>query len=254
VAQGRITRVAQALKVTPHEVQRMVDIVKSLDPKPGRVYSVESPAYIIPDVTIEKVGSEYVVIVNEKAYPKLRINDFYRDMLTTKNEMHKETKDYITNKLNSAVWLLKSIEQRRQTIYKVTSAIVELQRDFFDQGVRGLKPLTLRQVAEVVGLHESTVSRATTGKYAQTPRGVFELKYFFSSGVQTQSGEGASAESIKSEIRALVAGEDPKKPLSDQKLTELLQAKGIEIARRTVAKYREEQNIPSSSQRKRYEG
>lgn len=254
VAAGRITRVATALKVTPQEVQRMVDLLKSLDPKPGRMYSVESPYFIIPDVTIEKVGGEYIVIVNEKAYPKLRINDFYRDMLTTKNEMHRETKDYITNKLNGAVWLLKSLEQRRQTIYKVTTAIVELQREFFERGVRGMRPLTLRQVAERVGLHESTISRATTGKYAQTPRGVFELKYFFSSGVQTQSGEGASAESIKSEIRAFVATEDPKKPLSDQKLTELLQQKGIEIARRTVAKYREEQNIPSSSQRKRYEG
>ncbi|MGZ6507365.1 MAG: RNA polymerase factor sigma-54, partial [Tumebacillaceae bacterium] len=220
----------------------------------GRQYSTDTPAYIIPDVNIEKVGQDYVVIVNDKSVPKLKINTFYRNMLNTQEQTHKETRDYITGKLNGALWLLKSIEQRRQTIFNVTTAIVELQRGFFDHGISEMKPLTLRQVAEKVGMHESTISRATTGKYAQTPRGVFELKYFFNSGVQTSSGEGASAESIKSEIRKLIAGEDPKKPLSDQKLVELLQKqKGIEIARRTVAKYREEDNIPSSSQRKRFE-
>ncbi|TCP55833.1 RNA polymerase RpoN-/SigL-like sigma 54 subunit [Tumebacillus sp. BK434] len=253
VAQGRITRVAGQLKVQPAEVQRMVDLLKTLDPKPGRMYSNEAPTYIIPDVTVERVGLDYVVLVNEKSTPRLRINDFYRNMLTSGDELHKETKEYISGKLNGALWLLKSIEQRRQTIFHVTSAIVELQRGFFEDGVRGLKPLTLRQVAEKVGLHESTVSRATTGKFAQTPRGVFELKYFFGSGVQTAAGDSASAESIKSQIKQLVAAENPKKPLSDQKLTELLQEKGIEIARRTVAKYREEENIPSSAQRKRYE-
>ncbi|ASS76503.1 RNA polymerase sigma-54 factor [Tumebacillus algifaecis] len=253
VAQGRITRVAGLLNVSPVEVQRMVDLLKKLDPKPGRMYSTESPSFIIPDVTVERVGSDYVVIVNDKSVPRLRINDFYRNMLTSSDELHKETKDYINSKLSHALWLLKSIEQRRQTIYNVTTAIVELQRAFFEQGVRALKPLTLRQVAEKIGMHESTVSRATTGKYVQTPRGVFELKYFFTSGVQTTSGESASAESIKSEIKQLVEAENPRKPLSDQKLTELLQEKGIEIARRTVAKYREEEHIPSSSLRKRYE-
>jgi RNA polymerase sigma-54 factor len=253
VAQGRITRVANLLNVQPSDVQRMVDLLKSLDPKPGRMFSTDAPSYIIPDVFVEKAGRDYVVIVNEKATPKIRINDFYRGLLEAGEDLHKETKDYITGKLSNALWLLKSIEQRRQTVYNVTAAIVELQRSFFDEGVRGLKPLTLRQVAEKVGLHESTVSRATAGKYAQTPRGVFELKYFFSSGVQTSTGEGASAESIKAEIKKLVQAEDPKKPLSDQKIAELLQAKGIGIARRTVAKYREEENIPSSSQRKRYE-
>jgi RNA polymerase sigma-54 factor len=254
VALGRITRVATALQVTPAEVQRMVDLLKSLDPKPGRQYSTDTPAYIIPDVNIEKVGQDYVVIVNDKSVPKLQINSFYRNMLNTKEQAHKETRDYITGKLSNALWLLKSIEQRRQTIYNVTTAIVELQRGFFNHGISEMKPLTLRQVAEKVGMHESTISRATTGKYAQTPRGVFELKYFFNSGVQTSSGEGASAESIKAEIRKLITTEDPKKPLSDQKIVELLlKQKGIEIARRTVAKYREEDNIPSSSQRKRHE-
>ncbi|HEU4963134.1 MAG TPA: RNA polymerase factor sigma-54 [Bacilli bacterium] len=253
VAQGRITRVAQALHVTPAAVQKMVDLLKTLDPKPGRRYSTDTPAYIIPDVTVEKVGGEYVVVVNDRSLPKLRINEFYRGVLNEKEGQPKETKEFITSRLNGALWLLKSLEQRRQTIYNVTTAIVELQRRFFDMGVSGLKPLTLRQVAEKVGLHESTVSRATTGKYAQTPRGVFELKYFFSSGVQTASGEGASAESIKRKIRDLIAKETPKKPLSDQKIADLLTAQGIEIARRTVAKYREEDGIPSSSQRKRYE-
>jgi RNA polymerase sigma-54 factor len=258
VAQGKITRVATALKVTPADVQRMVDLLKTLDPKPGRCYSMDTPAYIIPDVQVEKVGGDYVVIVNDKSVPRLHINDFYRNMLQQKGEGSaaqevKETKDYITGKLNGALWLIKSIEQRRQTIFKVMTAIVEFQRGFFDHGISGLKPLTLRQIAEKVDLHESTISRATTGKYAQTPRGVFELKYFFTSGVQTTDGDGASAEFIKSEIRQLIANEDPKKPLSDQKITDLLGTKGIEIARRTVAKYREEDNIPSSSQRKRYD-
>jgi RNA polymerase sigma-54 factor len=253
VAQGRITRVANALQVTPAEVQRMLDLLKTLDPKPGRSYAPATPAYIIPDVTIEKVGDEYVVLVNDKSMPRLQINAFYRNMLSTKDPQLKETREYISGKLNGALWLLKSLEQRRQTIYQVTSAIVELQRGFFDRGVIGMKPLTLKQVAEKVGLHESTVSRATTGKYAQTPRGVFELKYFFNSGVQTSSGEAAASETIKSAIRKLIAKEDAKKPLSDQKIADLLKEQGIEIARRTVAKYREEDNIPSSSQRKRYE-
>ncbi|MBL0386838.1 RNA polymerase factor sigma-54 [Tumebacillus sp. ITR2] len=253
VANGRITRVASALSVTPADVQRMVDLLKTLDPKPGRMYSTETPHYIVPDVYVEKVGHDYVVVVNEKALPKLHINDFYRNMLNTQDPSHKETREYINGKLSGALWLMKSLEQRRQTIYNVTRAVVDMQRGFFDHGISSMKPLTLRQVAEVVGLHESTVSRATTGKYVQTPRGVFELKYFFNSGVQTSSGDGAAAESIKAEIRRLITSENPKKPLSDQKLTDLLQAQGIEIARRTVAKYREEEGLPSSSQRKRYE-
>jgi RNA polymerase sigma-54 factor len=253
VAQGRLKSVAQALGVTPGEVQGMVDLLKTLAPKPGSCYSTDTPAYIIPDVLIEKVGGDYVVLVNDKAVPRLRISDLYQSLLQSSDEESKEAREYITGKLNGALWLIRALEQRRQTIFKVTTAIVELQRGFFDKGIRGLKPLTLRQVAEKIGLHESTVSRATTGKYAQTPRGVFELKYFFTSGVQTMSGEGASAESIKAQIRELIAQEDPKKPLSDQKIADLLQKKGIEIARRTVAKYREEDNIPSSTQRKRYD-
>jgi len=255
IAQGRITRVAGLLKLTPADVQRMVDLLKTLDPKPGRSFSAESPAFIIPDVQVEKVGGEYVVLVNDRSVPRLRINEFYRTLLQTKDkdEKAKETRDYVTGKLQGALWLFKSLEQRRQTIFQVTTAIVELQRGFFDYGIHNMKPLTLRQVAERVGLHESTVSRATTGKYAQTPRGVYELKYFFNSGVQTTTGEGAAAESIKAAIRQLIHDENPRKPLSDQKIADLLGERGIEIARRTVAKYREEEQLPSSSQRKRHE-
>lgn len=253
VASGRITRVAAALGVTAGDVQRMTDLLRTLDPKPGRRFGTDLPVYIIPDVHVEKIGGDYLVRVNDRSLPRLHINDFYRNMLSTQDGMHKETRDYISAKLSGAMWLFKSLEQRRQTILSVTTAIVEFQRGFFEEGIRSLKPLTLRQIADKVGLHESTVSRATTGKYAQTPRGVFELKYFFNSGVQTSTGEGASAESIKAAIRQLISEENPQKPLSDQKLTDLLQERGIEIARRTVAKYREEDNIPSSSQRKRYQ-
>lgn len=253
VAQGRIGKIASALGVTAKQTQEAIDLIRSLDPKPGRWYTSERPAYIVPDVIVERVSGEYVVIVNDRSMPRLHINDFYRKILEQQDEgVSSETKDYITGKLNSALWLLKSIEQRRQTLYKVTEAIVEFQKEFFDQGVRKLKPLTLKQVAEKVGMHESTVSRATAGKYVQTPRGVFELKYFFDSGVATLVGEGASAESIKAKIKALVEQEDPTQPLSDQKIGELLQEEGIRISRRTVAKYREEMGIASSLQRKRY--
>jgi RNA polymerase sigma-54 factor len=252
VADAKYSKIAESLGISLWEAQAASDLLKTLDPKPGRAYSDDPPAYIVPDLTVEKVGSDYVVLVNDRVTPRLSINDFYRGILSGgKQEIGSETRDYITGKLNAALWLLRSIEQRRQTIYKVTQAIVEMQRDFFDYGVDRLKPLTLRQVAEKVNLHESTVSRATTGKYAQTPRGVFELKYFFTSGVSTDFGEGASAESIKAKIRKWIAQENPKAPLSDQKITDLLHQEGIQISRRTVAKYREEIGIPSSARRKR---
>ncbi|WP_018132096.1 RNA polymerase factor sigma-54 [Effusibacillus pohliae] len=253
VAQGRVSKIASALGITTKQTQEAIDFIRTLDPKPGRWYTNEPPAYIIPDVIVERVAGDYVVVVNDRSVPRLHINDFYRKVLEQKEDgVSRETKEYITGKLNSALWLLKSIEQRRQTLYKVTEAIVELQKEFFEHGVRKLKPLTLKQIAEKIGLHESTVSRATTGKYVQTPRGVFELKYFFDSGVATAAGEGASAESIKQKIKSLIGQEDPTQPLSDQKISELLQAEGIQISRRTVAKYREETGIPSSMQRKRY--
>lgn len=253
VAQGKISKIASALGITTKETQEAIDLIRTLDPKPGRWYSNEPPAYIIPDVIVERVSAEYVVMVNDSPLPRLHINEFYRKVLEqTGDGISKETKEYIHSKLNSALWLLKSIEQRRQTLYRVTQAIVESQKDFFEYGVRKLKPLTLKQIADRISMHESTVSRATAGKYAQTPRGVYELKYFFTSGVSTTEGENASAESIKAKMKSMIEQEDPKNPLSDQKLTELLQQEGIQISRRTVAKYREEMGVSSSMQRKRY--
>lgn len=253
VAQGKVSKIAAALGIPAKQTQQAIDWIRSLDPKPGRWYTSETPEYIMPDVVVERVSSDYVVMVNESVMPRLHINDFYRRILEQQNDLvAQETKEYITGKLNSALWLVKSIEQRRRTLYKVTEAIVEYQKEFFDQGVHKLKPLTLKQIADKIGMHESTVSRATSGKYAQTPRGVFELKYFFGSGLSTDEGEAASAESIKAKIKSMIDREDASQPFSDQKISEMLQQEGVQISRRTVAKYREELGIPSSMQRKRY--
>ncbi|MCL6576618.1 RNA polymerase factor sigma-54 [Kyrpidia sp.] len=251
VAEGRQSRIAQALQIDLQEVQRLSDLLKTLDPKPGRMFFGDQVRFVIPDVTIERVGGDYVVMVHDRLTPHLHINPIYRRIASTQGA-DREAKSYLSKKIQSAMWLIRSLEQRRQTILRVTEAIVELQRDFFDRGLEYLRPMTLRQVAERVGVHESTVSRATTGKYAQTPRGVLELKYFFSSGVQTRGGEGASAESIKAKIRKWIQEEDRSDPLSDQRLADLLQQEGIRISRRTVAKYREELRIASSAQRRRH--
>ncbi|MDF2546752.1 MAG: polymerase sigma-54 factor [Anaerosolibacter sp.] len=252
IANNRLAIIAKDLNISTTEAQEIADFIKTLEPKPGRVYSSNDDVkYITPDVTVEKVDGEYVVIVNDSSAPRLLINQFYRSML-----MHEEkdssTSKFITDKLNSAMWLVKSIEQRRQTIYKVVKAIVDYQIEFFEGGKKWLKPLTLKQIADEVGVHESTVSRAVNGKYMQSPRGVFELKFFFSSGVSNQEGDGLASESIKSMIQEMIDKENPKKPLSDQLIADLLQNKGINISRRTVAKYRDEMNIQASSKRKRF--
>lgn len=253
VAQGKISKIALALGITNRQVQDAIDLIRTLDPKPGRWYSGDLPAYIVPDVTVEKVSGEYLVLVNDRAVPRLQINDFYRQLLEQRSDsVTGEARDFITAKLNSALWLLKSMEQRRQTLYNVTSVIVELQREFFENGVSKLRPLTLKIAAEKAGVHESTISRAVSGKFVQTPRGIFELKYFFDSGVATLVGDGASAESIKAKIKSIIETEEVSAPCSDQQLSEMLQAQGIQISRRTVAKYREELGIASSMQRKRY--
>ncbi|MDI3257845.1 MAG: RNA polymerase factor sigma-54 [Kyrpidia sp.] len=251
LAEGRHTRIAQALQIDLQEVQRLADLLKTLDPKPGRMFFGDQARFIVPDVTIERIGGEYVVMVHDRLTPHLHINPLYRRLATAQGA-DREAKSYLSKKIQSAMWLIRSLEQRRQTILRVTEAIVDLQRDFFDRGLEYLRPMTLRQVAERVGVHESTVSRATTGKYAQTPRGVLELKYFFSSVVQTRGGEVASAESIKAKIRKWIQEENRAEPLSDQRIADLLQGEGIQISRRTVAKYREEMRIASSAQRKRY--
>jgi RNA polymerase sigma-54 factor len=253
VAQGGLVKIAEALEVGVLEVQDACDLIRTLDPKPGRQFGGErGPAYIEPDASIERVGGEYVVTVHDVSAPRLSINPLYRKMLSQVDCQQDGAVDYVKSKLNSALWLIRSIEQRRQTLQKVIECIVRFQRDFLDRGVKHLRPLTLEDVAREIGVHESTVSRATQGKYVATPRGTFELKFFFTSRIPTVYGKGASSESVKKMIREIIEGEDPEKPFSDRVISEMLREQGIMISRRTVAKYREEERIAASTLRKRF--
>jgi len=253
LAAGRISRIAQKLKVESREVQQAADVIKRLDPKPGRKFSDGSDVkYIVPDVAVERVEGEYIVLVNDVNMPRLGINPFYRAILKSGTGFDAGARDFLESKLNAASWIIRSIEQRRLTLYRVVNTIVDFQREFFDKGVKYLKPLNLKQVADVLGIHESTVSRATANKYVQTPLGVFPLKFFFASGVNNAGGLGTSSESIKKMIEEILREENKKKPLSDQRLTRLLNLEGINISRRTVAKYRNEMGIPSANKRRRY--
>jgi len=232
-------------------VQEICDVIRMLEPKPSRGFVLETDniRYITPDVTIKKVDDEYIILVNDSNVPSLHISSYYKKMLNQVKD--KDTNKFLSDKFNASMWLLKSIEQRRQTMYNVTESILKFQREFFDKGTKYLKPLVLKDVSEDIDVHESTVSRATNGKYVQTPRGLFELKYFFSSGVQ-KGEEGVSSTSIKSTIKDLIDNENRKKPLSDQKIADKLKENNIKISRITVAKYRDEIGIPSSSIRRRY--
>lgn len=253
VAKGKYVQLAQLLGVPVQEIQRAADFLKTLDPKPGRNFT--SPGdnrYVVPDVVLQKVNGDYVILVNDTSVPRLTINSAYRAVLGDGNKHDTKTKRYVESKLNAAAWLIRSIEQRRLTLYKVASCLVELQRDFLDHGIKYLKPLNLKKVAEMVGLHESTVSRATSNKYIQTPQGVFEMKFFFSSGLGNAAGGMVSAQSIKKMLQELVESEDPAKPLNDQRIAEFFAEQGIKISRRTVAKYRDELGIPPVRKRKRY--
>ncbi len=252
IANNRLGNIAKALNITVREAQEISDIIRRLEPKPGRQFeSAGDTKYVVPDVTVEKVDGEYVVLVNESSTPRLTLSPYYQKMLA-ESDRESNISKFLTGRLNSAVWLIKSIEQRRQTIYNVVSAVVKYQVDFFEKGSKYLKTLTLKQIADEVGIHESTVSRSINGKYMQSPRGVFEIKYFFTSGVSGSSGQGIASESIKTLIREIVDNEDPKAPKSDQAMVEILREKGIDISRRTVAKYRDEMHVASSSRRKRY--
>lgn len=252
IAGNRLNNIAKALNVTVKEVQEVCDLIKGLEPKPGRQFaSASETRYIVPDVTVEKVDGEYIVSVNESSAPRLTLSTYYQRMLIDSDKESNISK-FLTGRLNSALWLIKSIEQRRQTIYNVVKAVVKYQIDFFEEGPKHLRTLTLKQIADEVGIHESTVSRSINGKYMQSPRGIFEIKYFFTSGVSGSSGEGIASESIKTFIKEIVDNEDPKAPLSDQTMVEILAERGIDISRRTVAKYRDEMNLPSSSKRKRF--
>ncbi len=233
------------------EIIDMTKIIYSMDPKPGRQFLSNDTQYVSPDVYVYKVGDEYMVSLNEDGMPRLRISNFYKNVLQGKSS-NSTTHEYIQEKLRAAVWLIKSIHQRQRTIYKVTESIVKHQRDFFEKGPGFIKPMILRDIANDIGMHESTVSRVTTAKYVHTPRGIFELKYFFNSGINTDDGDALASESVKLKIKSLVAVEDPKIPLSDQKIVDLLKKDGIQIARRTVAKYRDVLKILPSSKRKKY--
>ena len=243
--------VAKAMDISVEEVVEMCKIINTMEPKPGRIFAVNDTHYVTPDVYVYLVGEEYVVSLNEDGMPKLRISNFYKSMLKGE-EIKGEAQDYIQDKLRSAVWLIKSIHQRQRTIYKVAESIVKHQKEFFEKGPAFIKPMILRDIANDIEMHESTVSRVTTAKYMHTPRGIFELKYFFNSGISKTGGGSLASESVKLKIKSMIDDEDPKKPLSDQKIVDLLKKDGIEIARRTVAKYRDVLKILPSSKRKKY--
>ena len=252
IANNRLSAVAKDTGMTVLEVQEAADVIRTLEPKPGRQFASEMETkYVIPDVTVEKIEDDYVVIINESSTPHLTVSSYYRNLLG-QAEKDKQLADYLSERVNSANWLIRSIEQRKQTIFNVVSSVVKHQREFFDNGSKYLKTLTLKDIAEELGIHESTVSRSINGKYLQCPRGVYEIKYFFSAGVSDQVGEGVSSNSIKEFIKEIIDGEDKHRPYSDQTIVKLLEDKGFNISRRTVAKYRDELGILSSSKRKRY--
>ncbi|HUP52575.1 MAG TPA: RNA polymerase factor sigma-54 [Longimicrobiales bacterium] len=243
--------IARDLSISPREVQDAADQISRLDPKPGLKYSVSPEQYVVPDLIVEKIDGEYMVFANDTSLPRLRISQSYREVAKDKSKFTGENKEFIASKLNSANWMIQAIEQRRQTMLKVMNFIVDRQRDFFERGVQYLKPLTLREVADHIEMHESTVSRVTNKKYVQTPRGVYSLKYFFSSGLSTVGGDDLSARAVRDKIKNMVAEEDPKKPLTDQAIVTRLKSDGVKIARRTVAKYRDQMGILPARMRKR---
>ncbi len=251
IASNKLSRISKNLDLNIKTVQDYADTIKSLEPKPGRTFRSdgEDIRYIIPDATVEEIDGEYVVTINEVSGPRLNINEYYKNLILTTTD--EKTSEFLQEKFNSAIWVIRSIEQRRQTLSKVINSILKYQKEFFKHGEQVLVPLTLKEVATDIDMHESTISRATNGKYVQTPRGVFELKYFFTTGLTGAEGE-VSATCVKSVIKSIIAEEDSKKPLSDQQIAGMMESRGVEISRRTVAKYRDEMNIPSSTVRRRY--
>ncbi|MCX8116550.1 MAG: RNA polymerase factor sigma-54 [Desulfobacterota bacterium] len=242
---------ARRLGVSTERVSRAASLILRLDPKPGRAYGGEIAQEIIPDVYVYKLEGEYVVSLNDEGVPRLKVNPYYRRILTEGGRAQPEERKYIQEKLRSALWLIKSIDQRQRTIYKVAKSIVKFQRDFLDHGIQYLKPLVLRDVAEDIQMHESTISRVTHNKYMHTPQGIYELKFFFNSGIPSLRGEALASESVKSLLKEIIEQEDPRKPYSDEKLVQLLRERNIHIARRTISKYREMMKILSSSERRK---
>jgi len=261
VAASRLGKIASALSEPAARVQSAVEVIRGLEPRPGAVFSrPDSNRYVIPDVIIERVAGDYVVVLNDSIVPRLRINPFYRRLVSAARasggapeaDRNGEAAEFLGRRLRSALWLLRCIEQRRTTLHRVVESIAGQQRAFLDHGIRHLRPLTLKDVAADVGVHESTVSRAIAGKYAQTPRGTFELRFFFGSGLASRGGGRVSSRSVKRVIRELIEAEDPRSPHSDQKLVELLERRGASLSRRTVTKYRKELGLPASTRRRRY--
>jgi RNA polymerase sigma-54 factor len=249
----RYDLIARNLSIPLEEILDAISVITQFEPKPGRQYSEEQAIYISPDIYVFKVGDDYEISLNEDGLPKLRINSYYRDILSGRTNLGEEAKQYIQEKLKSAAWLIKSIHQRQRTIYRVTSSIFRFQREFLEKGISQLKPLVLRDVAEDIHMHESTISRVTTNKYVHTPQGVFELKFFFNSAIQCLDGESVSSESVKEHLKSIIKSENKAKPYSDQEVAELLRKVNIDVARRTVAKYRETLGIlPSRKRRKPY--
>ena len=246
--QGR--EIARRLDMSIDELKQHIDVIRQLDPKPGSRFNPTSSQYVIPDVYVVKVEDRHVAMLNEDGMPQLRISPVYRRLLDKKQENNTETRAYVKEKFRSALWLIKSIDQRQKTIYKVATSIISFQKEFLDRGIEHLRPLILRDVATDIGMHESTVSRVVNNKYMHTPQGVFEMKYFFHSGINSAYGENVSSVTIKQRIRKIIEEENPEKPLSDSRIVHLLQNEGLVLARRTIAKYREELKIPTSSQRK----
>jgi RNA polymerase sigma-54 factor len=251
IAKGDVDAIVRRQEVSRAEVLHAMDLLKELEPKPGRPFGGTESIYVTPDVFLFKMGEEWTIMLNDDGMPKLRINGFYRELLKHGSSMLAEDKEFLLEKIRSASWLIKSIDQRQRTIYRVTKSILEKQHDFFERGIRFLKPMVLRDVADDIGVHESTVSRVTTHKYLHCPHGLFELKFFFNPGIQTLSGEMMASESVRAKIRDLITAEDNGKPLSDQAISQMLRLEGVDIARRTVAKYRESMKILPSSRRKK---
>ena len=247
LSRRRYADIARAQKLPLDRIMESVEEIMALEPKPGRRFGGNDSRYIVPDVFVYKIGDEYTIVLNEDGIPRLRVNSLYRSLLRSSGN---DARQYVEQKLRSALWLIKSVDQRQRTLRKVTQSIVKFQREFLDRGLAHLRPLSLRDVGEDIGMHESTISRVTTNKYVETPQGLFELKFFFHSGIASGDGEMVSSVSVKKMIQDILAAEDAAKPQSDQEVAQALQKRGLTIARRTVAKYREELGILPSHQRR----
>ncbi len=246
-----IPALSKKLSVSQDVISEALHLISELDPKPGRSYTQDPIYHVVPDVYVYKVDDDFLIVLNSEDIPTLRINPLYRSLLRKKDELAKDAREFIEKKMRSAIWLIKTVQQRHKTIYRVTESIVRFQRDFLDNGIQHLKPMILKDVADDIGMHESTVSRVTQGKYISTPQGLYEFKFFFTSSVRSTRGGSVSAESVKHMIRQIILNEDPKKPLSDEQIVSLLGRYHIKIARRTVAKYREAMRILPSKDRKK---